>query len=393
MNTSTQRAQVLRNATAVLLLCGCPPAEESVDGGSQQEPSPQGMVTAACGGGRCASRAVVDYWRDVWSTHAQQRVVTFSGDATAGLHMGVTDPTGAAAALTFQAGVPVTLTVRNPGPQVTGRHYLSAPDFFHTAAWRKVETVDAEYKAPYFYAVGLAYDPATTTEVELQFIPMAPGTWTAYCQLGVTGGDQYEDIIAGLVTPDTATGHAGHGMTLPITVTGDLGVTLDQGVSGWNVELGRDARRNRNNPVWVNADGGSLRDETYADPPVMLQELSDTAMAFSPSAINLVTGRGYAVGLANPSTNMSSHYFTAPEFMRSVVLRGVEDRAADIRAPYLSAIELVIGGSARALMVPTVAGTFTAYCNIGVAMQGDQPDLHTGHAGMGAVATVAVTDP
>jgi uncharacterized cupredoxin-like copper-binding protein len=58
-------------------------------------------------------------------------------------------------------------------------HYWTAPDFFRAVATRKVQTAEAEVKAPYFSALEV-YKGGT---VEFFFVPVNKGSFDVYCTI------------------------------------------------------------------------------------------------------------------------------------------------------------------------------------------------------------------
>ena len=77
----------------------------------------------------------------------------------------------------------------------------------------------------------------------------------------------------------------------------------------------------------------------------------------------------------------SKHYYTAAEFYQTVVIRKAEDSQAEIKAPYLRAIELLMGGNATLFVVPTVLGEYDVICTI------------EGHVALGMGGTITVGAP
>jgi uncharacterized cupredoxin-like copper-binding protein len=248
--------------------------------------------------------------------------------------------------LTFEAGKPYVLRITNAASN--GKHYFSpeGTSFYQAIATRKIQTADAEYKAPYFDAVELL--PGGV--LELYFVPVEAGTYDIIC---------------------TITGHKAAGMTGTATITGGDGYQLDLEVAAdFNTALITDARRSGDDPVW----------DTAADVTVAMLESGATLdqLGYVPPNLNLTKDAGYKLAISNSSGHASKHYYTAAEFYKSVVLRKAEDSQAEIKAPYLKAIELLIGGSSTLFMVPTATGSFNVVCTI------------EGHEAAGMVGTIAV---
>ncbi len=249
----------------------------------------------------------------------------------------------------FEAGKPYVLRITNSSSN-SSKHYFSpeGTSFYKAVAARKMETGDAEYKAPYFDAVELQIGGT----VEFFFVPVSAGTYDIIC---------------------TITGHKEAGMTATATITGGEGFALDLEVaSDFNAALMTDARRSGSNAVWTGAADTLVR---------MFETASFDALAFNPDGLVLTKDIGYKIELDNPSSHASKHYYTAEQFYKVVVLRKAEDSHAEIKAPYLKAVELQIGGTATLFVVPTQAGTFTVLCTI------------PGHADLGMTGTITVRTP
>ena len=247
---------------------------------------------------------------------------------------------------TFEAGKPYIIRINNPATNIS-KHYFSPEDdlgsFYKAIATRKVQTADAEYKAPYFDAVELKIGGT----LELYFVPVLPGTYTIIC---------------------TIAGHEDLGMTTEVTIFGDPADQLDLEVAAdFDVALTTDARKSGSHAVWT----------TAADVSVDMEETGST-LSFIPPNLVLTRDVGYKLLLANASDHASKHYYTAAEFYKTVVLRKADDTYAEIKAPYLKAVELLIGGSTTLFIVPTVANTFDVLCTI------------VGHAAAGMTGTIVV---
>ncbi|MFQ5603973.1 MAG: plastocyanin/azurin family copper-binding protein [bacterium] len=234
--------------------------------------------------------------------------------------------------ITLEAGKPYVLKFTNPAGN-SSKHYFAtegAKDFLQAIATRKVQTPDAEYKAPYFKAVELLIGG----EVELYFIPVLAGTYDFLC---------------------TITGHKEAGMTGKITVTGGEGYELDLEVdTNFDMGLTTDARTSGSNPVW----------STAQEVTVQMIENADGSLAFDPETLTLTKDTGYKINLVNDGSNESKHYYTCTDFYKSVVTRKAEDSYAEIKVPYFNAIELLIGGNTELFLVPTKTGEFEVICTI-----------------------------
>jgi uncharacterized cupredoxin-like copper-binding protein len=382
------RSKHILSLSALSLIVACGPVSSVTDGGVTDGGqtalvSAETMVAAACSSDTCTTSKVVGYWKDLWTDHAVQRTVRFVETDATHFSYAVTDGAGAPSTLEFEAGVPVTLTLVNPGDGTSkGKHYLTAPEFFRTVAWRKAETADAEYKAPYFDAVEVLYAAGSEKLLKLYFVPIVAGSFDAYCEIGVQKGANGK--------PDHSTGHSGLGMKLPIKVTSRFTRSLDTELeSAWVSALGSDSRRSGSHAVW--ADGA--RNDSFkvqGGAPIRMVEVSGGALAFEPKTIRLTEGVGYVLGFSNVGSQ-GKHYFTAPTLFASSVVRKTEDSHSELKAPYFSAIELLPGKSASMFLVPTKKGEYPAVCEIGVTKKPDGTlDHATGHAGKGMTATVIV---
>lgn len=85
---------------------------------------------------------------------------------------------------------------------------------------------------------------------------------------------------------------------------------------------------------------------------------------YSPREIVFKAGQPYKVELKNEGEK--DHYFTAPDFFKSVAWRKVMvNKQAEIKAPYFSAIEVLKkGGQADLYFVAVKAGKYEVYCTI-----------------------------
>jgi len=94
--------------------------------------------------------------------------------------------------LTFEAGKPYKLEVRNSGEV---KHEFTANSFFRSIALRKLEDGQAEIKLPFLSEV----EVFAGKQADLYFVPLIPGTYEMLCEI---------------------TGHREAGMEGTITVTG-----------------------------------------------------------------------------------------------------------------------------------------------------------------------------
>jgi len=234
--------------------------------------------------------------------------------------------------LAFVAGKPYILRIKSPSTNAA-KHYFATEgptDFFKAVATRKIQTSDAEYKAPYFLAVELLIGG----ELDIYFVPVLAGTYNFLC---------------------TIPNHKDYGMFGKIVITGGAGYQLDLQVdASFNPALLTDPRTSGSHSVW----------STKVTVPVQMVEGGATPYSYNPSDLYLKKDSAYVITISNPSSNAEKHYYTAAEFCRTVVTRKFEDSDAEVKAPYFKAIELLIGGTAKEYVVPTVADTFYVHCTI-----------------------------
>jgi hypothetical protein len=346
-----------------------------------------GMLAVACPGGTCNPSKVVSYWKNDWDTYATKRTVRFQDVSTTEQHLVVSDAAGQPATLDFAPGVPVSLTVLNPGDTgSTGKHTLTAPRLFRAVAWRRARTIYGEYRAADFDSFSVRRRSGSDLSVVLDFVPINAGTYDVYCQIGVPNGNAYEAIVSGTVQPDLANtaGHAGKGARAIATIGSALGVSITQPTSS----LGGDPRRLATASVW----GQAVRDEAYRTDPVRLFEFTDDEFEFVPANVSLSANVGHVVRIANPSTNLKAHVYSASTFYGEAVLREVQDDDVEVETSTLTSIQILPGQWMELFVVPTVPATYGTFCDVGVQFNPDgTPKLTTGHAAKGMVGTVTVT--
>lgn len=79
--------------------------------------------------------------------------------------------------------------------------------------------------------------------------------------------------------------------------------------------------------------------------------------------LNFKVGQPYKLELKNQGEK--KHYFTAPEFYKSIATRKAQvNGQAEIKAPYFTALEILPGGQLDIYFVPTKRGEFATYCTI-----------------------------
>jgi uncharacterized cupredoxin-like copper-binding protein len=83
---------------------------------------------------------------------------------------------------------------------------------------------------------------------------------------------------------------------------------------------------------------------------------------YAPEVITLKANQPYKVVIRN--TGEKPHYWTAPDFFKSVATRKAQTKEAEFKAPYFSAIEVNNGGTAEFFFVPVTKGSFDVYCTL-----------------------------
>ena len=85
---------------------------------------------------------------------------------------------------------------------------------------------------------------------------------------------------------------------------------------------------------------------------------------YRPETLRLKSGQPYKLILTNHGEE--KHYFVAPEFYRSIATRKVQaDGAGEIKAPYLTALEMMAeGGRLDLYFVAVKPGEYPVYCTI-----------------------------
>lgn len=274
--------------------------------------------------------------------------------------------------LTFTAGQPYILKIVNPAGN-TQKHYFSTEgaaafvagqNFYQAIATRKIQTPDAEYKAPFFKAVEMLVPGSSDRELEIYFVAVLPGTYAFYCEVA---------------------GHEALGMTGTITIETPAGSTADdfaldlEVASDFDTSLPGDARTSGSHAVWT----------TKTDITSTMTETSSSSYSFTPSTQTLTKDAGYKLTLTNPDGNSSEHYFynesdASGNFFWTVVFRKAQDSHAEIKPYYLKAVELrTPAGSALSTdlyFVPTVSGAYENVCTV------------AGHKALGMVGTITVTE-
>ena len=74
-------------------------------------------------------------------------------------------------------------------------------------------------------------------------------------------------------------------------------------------------------------------------------------------------GQTYKLQLKNQGEK--KHYFTAPEFYKAIATRKVQsNKDGEIKAPYFTALELMVNGQLDLYFVPVTKGEYPVYCTI-----------------------------
>lgn len=84
--------------------------------------------------------------------------------------------------------------------------------------------------------------------------------------------------------------------------------------------------------------------------------------SYEPKDIVLKANQPYVLVLKNEGEK--KHYYTAPDFFKAIATRKVETRDAEVKVPYLKALEVVNGSEAKLFMVPVKPGKYPVYCTI-----------------------------
>jgi uncharacterized cupredoxin-like copper-binding protein len=85
---------------------------------------------------------------------------------------------------------------------------------------------------------------------------------------------------------------------------------------------------------------------------------------YEPTDVKFIAGKPYKLELRNKGNK--DHYYTAPEFFRSVAWRkAMVNGQAEIKAPYFTAVEVLKdGGQLDLYFVPVTKGSYPVFCTI-----------------------------
>ncbi|MBF0427477.1 MAG: hypothetical protein HQL94_01030 [Magnetococcales bacterium] len=85
--------------------------------------------------------------------------------------------------------------------------------------------------------------------------------------------------------------------------------------------------------------------------------------SYNPKHMVFKVGKAYQLILKNEGEK--KHYFTAPEFYKAIATRKLQsNKDGEIKAPYFTAIELMVGGQLDLYFVPVKKGTYPVFCTI-----------------------------
>jgi len=210
----------------------------------------------------------------------------------------------------------------------------------------------------------MSSDGMTAPWAEYFFVPMVAGTYKVFCSI--------DD-------------HEARGMSGTITVTNDNNVT-DTLITDWSSDYkvdtmtSLDPRRSGDHEVW--------NDLQTVQVEIVSPFANFTDYAFRPSNIMLKTNQAYVLKIEEIGDGTDDkHYFTAPNFFKTVVTRKLQDDSAEVKFPYINEVELTdaaeLAGQVTFIdlyIVPTKAGTYPVICTI------------NGHAAAGMNGTITVTD-
>ena len=223
--------------------------------------------------------------------------------------------------LTLRTGQPYKLELVNAG---TTKHYFTAEGFYQSVAFRKAQTSEGEFKAPYFKAI----EVFPGHQVDLYFVPVVPGAYGSLC---------------------TITGHEEAGMHGTITVAGEVPASFPAPVMAAVAEGN-----------WIQTATDLVSDANWDTMLTVRVEMSD--FIFAPNSVTLKTGQPYKLELVNTGT--VKHYFTAEGFYQTVAFRKAQDNSGEIKAPYFKAVEVFPGEQADLYLIPTMADTYRSVCTI-----------------------------
>lgn len=222
--------------------------------------------------------------------------------------------------LTFVAGNPYVLTIRNVGQE---KHYFTAHEFYRAIATRKAESAQSEVKVPYFTAI----EVYPGKEVELFFVAVLPGTFELFCE---------------------SAGHADAGMRGAITVTGEVPAAPAPVMAA--VAEGD----------WVQDAADRVAAADWDATEAVTVELGE--YFFEPNLITLQVDQPYKLELK--VTGQLKHEFTAEAFYHTIAFRKAQDASGEYKGPLPSEIEVFAGQQTDLYLIPTEVGEYELVCEI-----------------------------
>jgi uncharacterized cupredoxin-like copper-binding protein len=83
---------------------------------------------------------------------------------------------------------------------------------------------------------------------------------------------------------------------------------------------------------------------------------------FSPARLHFIAGVPYKLTIKN--SGEAKHYFVSGKFFKAIALRKVETQDGEIKAPYLTAVEVFPGRSVDLYFVPVTKDAYRLTCTI-----------------------------
>lgn len=111
---------------------------------------------------------------------------------------------------------------------------------------------------------------------------------------------------------------------------------------------------------WVTNAADIVKAADWKQMQTVTVELKETS--YTPEKLVFKANQPYKLVMKNMGEK--PHYYTAPQFFKAIATRKVQTTEAEIKAPYLDAIEVNPKGVAELFFVPVKAGTYEVYCTI-----------------------------
>ncbi len=108
--------------------------------------------------------------------NAADFVSTADWDSMLTVRVEMSDFIFAPESLTLETGHPYKLELVNVG---TTKHYFTAEGFYQSVAFRKAQTSEGEFKAPYFKAI----EVFPGNQIDLYFVPVIQGAFGSLCTI------------------------------------------------------------------------------------------------------------------------------------------------------------------------------------------------------------------